>query len=348
MRIKQPVLILTILLFSAFAIVAALAFLSKNIHNKKNGFNRLQLGFHLQPQHQFTFPTTVNKIIGASKGRLYFQGNNPYELYTTDQQLNSLKIISMDIQPDMKLQSGIRMFLHDRHIYLSCRNMPGFIDYALDSGNAVQHSLTWYYSKEANLSGDQFIIRANDRQTKDPVFVKLNLKNTSTRMEDHFSEKKGESNFPTDGILYYDSTTHLACYTYFYQNGFICMDTNLNLTVKARTIDTLTKKELNITRVGSSITMKQPPHFVNYTGSVYAGKLFLQSMLKADNELPLDFSGNTVIDVYDLINGKYKGSFYLPDLQGRKPHQFQVIDKKLYAVYGKTVVLYDVNFIEDL
>jgi len=348
MRIKKPAIILITLLLSAFAIITALAFLSKNFHNKKNGFNRQLSGIRLQPLHQFTFPATINKIIGLYKGRLYFQGNNPYELYTTDQQLNSLKIISMNIQPDMKLQSGIRMFFHDRHIYLSCRNMPGFIDYDLDSASAVQHSLTWYYSKEANVSGDQFIIRANDRQTKDPVFVKLNLKDTATRMEDHFSEKKGESNFPTDGVLYYDSTTHLACYTYFYQNGFICMDTNLNLRVKARTIDTITKRALNITRVGSSITMKQPPHFVNYTGSVYAGKLFLQSMIKADNELPLDFSGNTVIDVYNLINGKYKGSFYLPDYQGKKPHQFHVMDKKLYAAYGKTIVQYDIPAIAGL
>jgi hypothetical protein len=348
MRIKKPAIILISLLFTAFAAISALAFLSRNIHEKKNGFNRRLLRTHLQPQHEITFPATVNRIIGSHAGQLYFQGNDPYEIYTTDHSLNSLKTISLAIEPDMKLKSGIRMFLEGRHIYISCRNMPGIIDYNLDSGKALQYPLTWFYSKEAHISKEQFIIRANDRRTKDPLFVKLNLKNTATRMEDQFSEKKGESNFPTDGILYYDSLTHLACYTYFYRNGFICIDTNLNVTVQARTIDTITKGELRITKVGSSITMKQPPHFVNYTGSVYNGKLFLQSMLKADNEFPLDFTENTVIDVYDLINGRYKGSFYLPDYQGKKPHQFHVIGKKLLAIYGKTVAQYDLNLIEDL
>ena len=90
--------------------------------------------------------------------------------------------------------------------------------------------------------------------------------------------------------------------------------------------------------------MKQPPQMVNGTGAVSAGKLYLQSMLKADNELPLDFAENTVVDVYNLLNGNYMASFYIPYLNGKKPSQFQVIDKTLYAVYGKKVILYNLTF----
>jgi hypothetical protein len=174
------------------------------------------------------------------------------------------------------------------------------------------------------------------------------LKKKHSIIEDHFSERNVESLFANDGLLYYDSTTHLACYTYIYQNGFICMDTNLNLKLTARTIDTLTKREIKVAHVESSYTMKQPPQIVNYVGAVAAGNLFLQSMLQADNEYSLDFTENAVIDVYNLINGSYKGSFYIPPFNGKKPHQFHVIDKTLYAVYGKTVILYDLDFIQDL
>jgi hypothetical protein len=94
--------------------------------------------------------------------------------------------------------------------------------------------------------------------------------------------------------------------------------------------------------------MKQPPQLINYNGSVADGNLFLQSMLKADNEYELDFNENSIIDIYNLKNGAYKGSFYIPAYKGKKAHQFQVINHQLYALYGKTVVLYDLEFIADL
>ena len=262
-------------------------------------------------------------------------------VYTTNLSLDSLTSIPLAIPPDKKISSGTRQFLYGRHLYISCRNLPGIIDYDLDAQKANNHILPYYYNKDACFSEDQFILRANDRKTKDPLFIKINLNTPTARQEDHFSEKKGNSIFPTDGILYYDSTTHLACYTYFYQNGFICMDTNLNVIVKGKTIDTITKREITVVRVGSSLTMKQPPQFVNDIGAVAEGKLFLQSMLKADNELPLDFAENTVIDAYSVANGNYIASFYIPPYKGNKPFQFHVIGKKLYAIYGKTVVEYN-------
>jgi hypothetical protein len=341
MRNKRPVVLLTTFFFSSFAIIALLAFLSKNILDKKNGFNRRLLPSTLQLRKQVTFPVVINKIIGAQAGKLYFQGNNPYDLYTTGLTLDSVTTIPLSIPPNKKINSGFQMFLYERHVYIACRNLPGIIDYDLNSQKCKTHLLPYFYSKETCFAKDGFILRANDPKTKDPVFVKVNLNRATERQEDHFSTKTGVSNFATDGFLYYDADSRQACYSYFYQNGFICMDTNLNLLVKARTIDTLTKREIKVARVGSSLTMKQPPAFVNSVGFLSAGKLYLQSMLKADNELPLDYAENTVIDAYSVTNGNYIASFYIPPYKGNKPYMFNVIDKKLYATYGKTVVVYD-------
>jgi hypothetical protein len=341
MQNKKPVVILITLFFSSFAIIGLLAFLSRNITDKKNGFTRRLLPAILQSRKQQTFPSIIYRIAGSRAGKLYLQGKNPYVVYATTLSLDSLTSIPLSISPEKKLSSGTRQYLDGRHLYIACRNLPGIIDYDLDSQKSNNHILPYYYNKEAFFSKNRFILRTTDRKTKDPLFIKINLNNPTARQEDHFSEKKGASIFPTDGILYYDSTTHLACYTYFYQNGFICMDTNLNVIVKGKTIDTVTKREITVAHVGSSLTMKQPPQFVNDLGAVAEGKLFLQSMLKADNELPLDFAENTVIDAYSVANGNYIASFYIPPYKGNKPHQFHVIGKKLYAIYGKTVIEYD-------
>jgi hypothetical protein len=348
MHIRKAAFLLITLFFASFGIIALLAFLSKNAIEKKNGFNRRLHTAVLKPTQQITFPVPVTKVVGARAGKLYFQVNNPYEIYSTDGNGDSITRLALSIPPDKKLRSGSQMYLNGRHLYISNRNVPGIIAYDLDSGNSYSRVFNQYYSKDALIAADQFILRTIDPHEEDPKFIKVDLKNKHFRREDDFSEKNGKGNFPTDGMLYYDSTTHLACYTYFYQNGFICMDTNLNLLVKARTIDTITKREVQVAHVGKSYTMKQPPQFVNYLGAVSAGKLYLQSKLKADNEFPLDFQENTVVDVYNLLNGNYMASFYIPYLNGKKPSQFQVIDKKLYAIYGKTVVLHDLTLIKGL
>jgi len=74
----------------------------------------------------------------------------------------------------------------------------------------------------------------------------------------------------------------------------------------------------------------------------------LRSRLKADNEYELDFNENSIIDIYSLKNGDYKGSFYIPAYKGEKALQFQVIGHQLYALHGKTVLLYDMKTIADL
>lgn len=324
--------------------ITLLAFLAKNTSEKKNGFKRRLLTTVLKTRKRVTLPVSVSSIIGSQPGAIFFQDNTHYTVHRASLNLDSFKTISLPLPPNVKSNSNIRLLVNSGHIYISCRNLPGILDYHLDSGSIDSYVLEKFYGKETNFAKDQFIIRT----TKDPAFVKINLKKKDSTIEDHFSERNRESIFATDGILYYDSTTHLACYTYFYQNGFICMDTNLNLKLTARTIDTLTKRAIKVAHVGSSFTMQQPPRFVNTRGAVAAGKLFLQSMLQADNEYSLDFTENAVIDIYNLINGSYKGSFYIPPYNGKKSHHFHVINKTLYAIYGQTVIMYDLDFIQDL
>ncbi|AEW00389.1 hypothetical protein A4D02_23975 [Niastella koreensis] len=343
MRYKKPAIILATLFFSAFAIIALLAFLSKNININKNGFNRQLVTSTLKIRKQATYPIQITRMIGTRAGKLYFQGGSAYNIYSTNLNLDSFTNIQLPIQQQSKLNSGVRMYLNGAHVYLSCKNFPEIIDYNLDSGTANPYVLKSFYSKEVPYSKDQFIIRLIDKNSKDPVFIKLDIKNENSKQVDHFSEKNGEGNFPTDGILYYDSTTHLGCYTHFYQNGFICMDTNLNLTLKARTIDTLTKRQVKVAHVGHSSTMKDPPQYVNMVATVAKGNLYLQSMLQADNEFPLDFEENSAIDIYSLTTGAYKGSFYIPAFKGRKTYEFHIIDNNLIALYGKTVVTYELN-----
>lgn len=348
MKSRKPVYILLSLFVASFAIIGVLAFISKNAIVKENGFNRRLLTPVLTPRKQVTFPVMISRLIGKQADKIYFQEENPLEIFSTNLSLDSLNTIKLPLPIDKEQGLNTRMYIQDRYLYLACRNVPSIISYDLNTGSVFNHALSTSFNQEAIISTDHFILRARDPQLLSHRFVKLDLNNKDSLPEDNFSDRKSIGGFETAGILYYDTATKQACYTYFYQNGFICMDSNLNVTLKARTIDTVTHRNVKVARVGRSITMKQPAQAINYNGCVADGKLFLQSRLKADNEYELDFNENSMIDVYNLKNGDYKGSFYIPAYKGRKAHQFKVINHQLYALYDKTVVLYDMKFIADL
>ena len=348
MRSRKPVYILTSLFLTSFSIIGLLAFISKKRIPKKTGFNRQLITSVLHPSKQVTVPVNLIKLIGIQSGKIYFQEENANEILSTNASLDSLQTIKLNVTIEDKPGFTVRMFLQDHHLYLACGNAPAIITYDLESQNVFNHVLPERFNQETMFSTDHFILRARDRALQSHRFIKIDLNKKNSIKEDDFSDRKQIGGFVTSGMLYYDTATKQVCYTYFYQNGFICMDSNLNLTLKARTIDTITHQNIKVARVGSSLTLNQPPQLLNYDGCVADGKLFLRSRLKADNEHELDFNENSIIDVYSLKNGGYKGSFYLPAYEGKKAHQFQVINHQLYALYGRTVVLYDLEFIADL
>lgn len=348
MKSRKPVYILLILFITSFAVIGMLAFISKNAIAKENGFNRRLLTPALTSGKHISFPVRISKLIGIKSDKIYWQEENPLEIFSTNLSLDSLQTIKLPLPVDKEQGPNIRMYIKDHNLYLACRNVPAIIAYDLDSGSVINYALSNNFNQEALLATDHFILRARDPQLLSHRFVKLDLKNKDSLAEDNFSDRKAVGGFETAGILYYDAVTKQACYTYFYQNGFICMDSNLNVTLKAKTIDTITHRNVKVARVGRSITMKQPAQAINYNGCVADGKLFLQSKLKADNEYELDFNENIMVDIYSLKNGDYKGSFYIPAYEGKKAHQFKVISHQLYALYDKTVVLYDLEFIADL
>ncbi|HEX6429729.1 MAG TPA: hypothetical protein VF008_18680, partial [Niastella sp.] len=165
MNNKKPVLILITLFIAAIGTITLLAFLSKNTLEKKNGFKRQLLTTVLKTQKQVTFPSSISSIIGSQSGAIYFQDNTSYTVYRTTVDLDSLSTITLPLTPYVKTNSSIRMLLNGCHIYIACRNLPGILDYNLDSGSIDSYVLDKFYGKETNFAKDQFIVKAIEPKT---------------------------------------------------------------------------------------------------------------------------------------------------------------------------------------
>jgi hypothetical protein len=123
------------------------------------------------------------------------------------------------------------------------------------------------------------------------------------------------------------------------------MDTNLRVSYKARTIDTISRVKFSVDYIPStkSLTFSSPPTFVNKESCVSGNYLFVNSALRADNDESAIYDIGSPIDVYSLIDGKYLLSFYLPDYKKSKIRDFRVFGNTLIALYDHYAYTYKLN-----
>lgn len=156
--------------------------------------------------------------------------------------------------------------------------------------------------------------------------------------------KQVDGIFCTDGSVAYDSPKSLLFYMYYYRNQFICADTSLNIVYRAVTIDTISRAQIKVARVdlptGERLTtFSEPPRQVNSKISAWGSSIYILSPKMADNEDETAFKRSTVVDVYAIENGKYKYSFYVPDVSKKKLKDFRVIDGLLIGLYGNFLAI---------
>jgi len=165
---------------------------------------------------------------------------------------------------------------------------------------------------------------------------------------DDITEQLNDGGLGTNGLLHYDPSTARIVYSYFHCNQFVIIDTNLNILYRGTTIDTNRAIKTRVAKVASPIvgrytyTYAGPPHYVSKTSCVSNGRLYIHSALEADNELHQRFTEESVIDVYDMANGAYRGSFYLPAYEGHRAKEFKISYDTLIALYDGRITTYKI------
>ena len=92
--------------------------------------------------------------------------------------------------------------------------------------------------------------------------------------------------------------------------------------------------------IHAGITNYTPTRNVNFESSVSNGQLFVNSAIIADNESHRDFERNSVIDVYNLTDGSYKISFYIPYYMGRRMQHFKVYKNGIIVLYNDAMIVF--------
>lgn len=148
----------------------------------------------------------------------------------------------------------------------------------------------------------------------------------------------------SDGRIGFDTATGQIVFVQFYRNGILTMDTDFHLGPSIRTIDTVLHGR---TADGSyqedgaeKFTNSTPQFFVNWNTDVYDGMVYINSLLRGDNENRGDFETYSDLDAYNLRTRRYEYTLKVPRLNNRKLISFKIADGRLVACYPGGIVTY--------
>lgn len=210
--------------------------------------------------------------------------------------------------------------------------------------DGVQVFDSTFFVEAVPVRGEVFAIRTLNQSKEYVLALKLSLK-TSPIHSPGILEKQIDGLFCTDGMLHFNADLKQLVYVYYYRNEFICMDTSLHLRYRSKTIDGVERVQIRVAEIKSdqAMALASPPPIVNKKSHSSGDWLFIHSAIKARNESMSAFNQHDVLDIYDLRNGRYAGSFYLPRINGEKLRDFKVYGNRLVAIHGRVLTTFDLH-----
>lgn len=342
--IKKPFFLIPAIMVAAVALVSILAWVALKPIYQSNGFNRKFADVSLVFVEGENKDIKVIGISGTTRNHIYFKTTNPAMLWVTDDHLKNGKYVSLlNVPNNLRIASSFITTVDSPVVYIMAGNGPAVIKACLNGDPAtIDRFPAAYFTRATRISATSFVFRGFDSKEKgaSQIFIKGNKQTGELQRKNNITEKSNDAGITTDGYLNYDETTNLVLYVSYYRNRFFCLDTNLNLVYSKHTIDTVSTFQVEAGQQGNVITNTSPARIINGKGRVANGKLYNISKLQADNENGDEFAKNVTVDVYDIMNGEYLQSFYIPYYKREKVSDFKVMGNKLIVLYKNYSVIY--------
>lgn len=290
---------------------------------------------------------TLTGIACASTNTIYFKGTSPNLIYAYNSALTSFATYNLNTQAEQRARINFDVEVDSPTVRVYAGNLLQVCTGSLNSTDSFTCNTIAekFFTNALYIGNNSYLIRSYKHAVKDFILGKSNLQGINTNVEQQ-PILKHDMGFSTQVNLLYDKEHAHLLMVYKLLNKIICLDTNLKPVYTAHTIDTIQstglKYEVLKQHKGKKGTIASAPKYTNYRACIDGKKLYIYSMLKADNEIDPDAP---VIDVYNVLNGSYTNSFELPQHNNRKLSDFKVRNGKLVALYkgNNQVKIYQLN-----
>ena len=332
---------------ASIIIVMALILFTGDTISTKNGFNRTFINQIIRPVYYSPKLNGLRSVCGIQNDHIYFETDTAGSIIETDSVLSNFRLMQFAIPGKEIVQTLYTTFIDSTNCYVMAGNVPAVIKVNLHSRTTSIFRVPGnLYSESVVLDSNNYIFRYYKKFSGkwNQIFVKANTLTNTVYEELNISERKGDAGFSTDGNLLFDESTRRVVYVEYYRNRFTCMDTSLQLLYRANTIDTFKNATVTVSVNESgeveSITNGSPLHEINLESRAAGGKLYIHSAVKADNEKTENFIHHSLIDVYQISDGQYLGSFYIPEYKGERSKEFEIDRDNIIVLYNNYVVIF--------
>jgi len=302
--------------------------LTVNLPNTQpNGFKRSFLYEKaLTPESSCQVSAHVREIISRTSDYVYLSTDIPDEILIKDNRLNTIETANFDLRDSLLRAIGtvFNFQLDSSNIYLFASNIPAVVRIGLHDGSRQIIPVPGpAFSYAVALSENSFIIQQFLDNGKNTHFIKHSAVSGTMYSEHGLSLPSTDGGLSTDGQLHYDRSKSQLLYMHYYNNAITSFDTNLVLTRRFHTIDTISGR----------LRLAGAPLVSNQKSCVYNEFLLVCSNLKADNETFYDYRNNIPVDIYEIDTGIYSGSFYLPLSNGKLVKSMKSYGNSLAILY---------------
>lgn len=344
MQIIKRLLSLVLLTAAAYFLIHTLYKKSSDTELlKKNGFTRFFIG-GLKEQQAINLNDKTNKLISVEDTILSILNESSKEvtqlsiggIFLRKINISTFETCKPDRFHNVSISNQMITGFDSRSKLISTKNLS----IPTDSGSCliIKNSLIRGI-RIANTS----ILRVLDTGNKYAVFIKVNMQKNEISQEQNISEKVLDGGLANDGIFIPVDSTKVI-FMYYHKNIYKCLDTNLNLIFTHYTVDTSKNAPKIKALPMGGYAFSEPVKVKNMRGCADNNIVYVNSSLISENENKKEFRNNSVIDKYDLLTGKYLGSFYIPTLNGERINDFKVKGNKLFALHEKALKIYNIYY----
>jgi hypothetical protein len=347
---KTFYLLLACLIFGV-SVIGELYSLSKKVNHDPNGFIRRYPPIKMAFENFIKLKYYDFYVAGGTKNTVYFANRKgTSQLFTCNYALADTHYLLIHAPDTNRLAwKMLHVAIDSPDIYLMEGFSPSIAHIRLSGVKGERFPIKPIpFTEPAPLSHSSFVMQTHDDANAVSMLTKQTVNPPGIINARGILQKQIDGTFCVDGMLLVDTPASRVLYVYYYRNQFMCMDTNLNLLYRAKTIDTVAHAHIRVETIydgkgGHETTMAAPPLLVNRKSCVDGNWLYINSTLVANNERKDMFDKHTIIDVYSVRDGTYQYSFILPNRGSKRVTDFKVINKKLFAVYDNWVYSFSID-----
>lgn len=352
--IVRPVKIIRFLSgLSALAVIGAttvvVAYLwSDNQTERNNAFVRKYIPHGLEKEGEYTLESNSYYLAGADDRKIYLGNYNaPLYIKVVDNKLEHEDNFRVEIDNTDLPFKRVRIRVISPFFFLGDGTVPVLFRGETHDWKANTFSSDdAYFLQYLPTDSTNLIISTTSTQTRSNALGRLSKTEDSVHLTLNTSILVTQVNgtFDTDGILLTNGGDWVV-YVYHYRNGFEVADTKLKYVHTGKTIDTISRVQLDVAyyEKGNHYSIGGRSIMVNKAAACYGDFLFINSdrVGKFESKEVLRSAG--IIDVYDFMEMKYLHSFYFYHQPQEKMRDFIVHGDRIIALVGDILWIYRIR-----